>query len=429
MNMDTGSVAAAETLASFDRASAGRRVEIAARFARVRRETEQLAAPLSAEDQTIQSMPDASPTKWHRAHSTWFFETFLLVPHLVGYEVFHPDFGFVFNSYYVAVGPRPPRNARGLLSRPGVAEVAAYRAHVDAAMLRLLAECSDAVADLTELGLHHEQQHQELLLTDIKHALSCSPIHPVYVPPSSVPVAGSALSEAGWWRVPGGVHRVGFDEGGFCFDNETPEHAALVPDYRVADRPVSNGEFRAFMEDGGYRRPELWLSDGWGCVQAEGWEAPGYWLKRGTDWEVFTLHGLQKVRDDEPVCHVSYYEAAAYAEWAGCRLPTEFEWEVACRLQGEGLGGEGLQAHPGPLVPGVRQDVWQWTASAYLPYPGYHPGPGALGEYNGKFMINQMVLRGQSCATAEGHSRLSYRNFFPPQTRFQFSGIRLASGL
>lgn len=399
-------------------------------YRRVRGETEALAAPLSAEDQTIQSMPDASPTKWHRAHTTWFFETFLLVPHAPGYQLFDPAFTTLFNSYYETIGPYHPRPARGLLSRPGIATVAAYRAHVDAAMETLLEHCPEAVADLVVIGLHHEQQHQELLLTDIKHAFANSPIVPVYDPGKPGP-DGGILPPAGWWTVDGGIYQIGHCPGNqdsdFAFDNEQPAHAALLRDCAIADRPVSNGEFRVFMEDGGYRRPELWLSEGWSTVQAAGWEAPGYWRRTGADWQVYTLHGLRTVRTDEPVCHVSFFEAAAYAAWAGRRLPTEFEWEVAARHHGEGGKGEdGSHLHPRPLRTGIRQDVWEWTASPYAPYPGYRPRTGALGEYNGKFMINQMVLRGRSCVTPPGHDRLTYRNFFPPQARWQFSGFRLA---
>jgi ergothioneine biosynthesis protein EgtB len=395
----------------------------------VRRDTERLAAPLSAEDQTIQSMPDASPTKWHRAHMTWFFETFLLIPHLPGYRVFDSAFGYIFNSYYVAVGPRHPRPSRGLLSRPGVEAVSAYRAHVDAAMERLLESCDQAVADLVVMGLHHEQQHQELLLTDIKHAFSASPIFPAYAP--EAPAAPAAPPPPmGWWTVGGGIYRAGYDpntDGGFSFDNERPAHDALLRPVAISDRPVSNGEYRAFMADGGYERPNLWLSEGWATAQGSGWSAPGYWQPDGADWKVFTLHGLQPVRDDEPVTHVSYFEAAAFAEWAGRRLPTEFEWEVAARqYYRPGAVADGPRTHPRPLAAGVRQDVWEWTSSPYAPYPGYRPEEGALGEYNGKFMINQMVLRGRSCATPPGHDRLSYRNFFPPSGRWQFSGFRLA---
>jgi ergothioneine biosynthesis protein EgtB len=399
-------------------------------YRRVRSETEAIALPLSAEDQTIQSMPDASPAKWHRAHTTWFFETFLLKPHLPGYREFDPAFNYVFNSYYEAVGPRHPRPSRGTLSRPGVAAIADYRGHVDAAMHRLLDGRSNEVADLAVMGLHHEQQHQELLLTDIKHAFGGSPIHPIYAPAPAQPSV-RALPPPAMWRIPGGIHQIGHPQGaGFAFDNEGPAHPALLRDCAIADRPVSNAEFKAFMRDGGYQRANLWLSEGWTLVQSAGWDAPAYWQPGADGWDAYTLHGLQPVRDDEPVCHVSFYEAAAYAEWAGRRLPTEFEWEVAARLHGdEDAARPGLQPHPQPLRPGVAQDVWEWTASAYTPYPAYRPEPGALGEYNGKFMINQMVLRGRSCATATGHDRLTYRNFFPPHARWQFSGFRLAEDL
>jgi ergothioneine biosynthesis protein EgtB len=399
-------------------------------YRRVRSETEAIATPLSAEDQTIQSMPDASPAKWHRAHTTWFFETFLLKPHLPGYREFDPAFNYVFNSYYEAVGPRHPRPSRGTLSRPGVAAIADYRGHVDAAMHRLLDGCSNEVADLAVMGLHHEQQHQELLLTDIKHAFGGSPIHPIYASaPAQPPVR--ALPPPAIWRIPGGIHEIGHPQGaGFAFDNEGPAHPALLRDCAIADRPVSNAEFKAFMRDGGYQRANLWLSEGWTLVQSAGWDAPAYWQPGADGWDAYTLHGLQPVRDDEPVCHVSFYEAAAYAEWAGRRLPTEFEWEVAARLYANGDAARpGLQPHPQPLRPGVAQDVWEWTASAYTPYPAYRPEPGALGEYNGKFMVNQMVLRGRSCATAAGHDRLTYRNFFPPHARWQFSGFRLVEDL
>jgi len=397
-------------------------------YGRVRARTEALAAPLSAEDQTVQSMADASPTKWHRAHTTWFFETFLLVPHLPGYRPFDPAYAYLFNSYYEAVGPRHPRPARGVISRPGIAEIAAYRAHVDQAMEQLLATPDPRLTDLLLLGLNHEQQHQELLLTDIKHAFSASVLAPVYLPAESVPPA-AGLPPHRWVDVAGGVHRIGHDERGFAFDNETPAHDALLPAFRIADRPVSNGEFLRFIEEDGYRRPEFWLSDGWATVQAQQWEAPGYWLRDGAEWSVYTLNGLCRVRPDEPVCHVSYYEAAAYAEWAGARLPTEFEWEAAARLSDAAADvPAAIQTHPRPLREGFVQDVWEWTASAYAPYPGFRPLKGALGEYNGKFMINQMVLRGRSCATPPGHERLSYRNFFPPQARWQFSGFRLATG-
>jgi ergothioneine biosynthesis protein EgtB len=390
-----------------------RRARVADLYRRVRACTEALAAPLSAEDQTIQSMPDASPTKWHRAHTTWFFETFVLKPFAPDYEPYDEAFDYLFNSYYEAVGPRHARPMRGLLSRPGIETIAAYRAHVDAAMERFLESCSDEALERVILGAHHEQQHQELLLTDIKHALHANPTFPSYSS-ERVTTLPRAVAPLEWLQVKGGIHSVGHtptqDLLEFAFDNETPAHDALLRDFAIADRPVSNGEFRAFIADGGYRRPELWLSEGWATVQAQLWEAPEYWHRRGDEWHAFTLHGLRRVRDDEPVCHVSYFEAAAYAEWAKCRLPTEFEWEIAARQIGN-----------------LSRDVWEWTASPYSPYPGYRPQAGALGEYNGKFMINQMVLRGRSFATPQGHERLTYRNFFPPGARWQFSGFRLAS--
>jgi ergothioneine biosynthesis protein EgtB len=381
-------------------------------YHQVRSRTESLARPLSAEDQTIQSMPDASPTKWHRAHTTWFFETFVLQPFVRGYSQYDAAFGFLFNSYYEAVGPRHARPMRGLLSRPGVQEIAAYRAHVDAAMDDLLRNCPDEAVERVVLGLHHEQQHQELLLTDIKHALHCNPTLPAYAPEeAAAPARRTGPME--WSAVRGGIHSIGHTPTGepldFAFDNETPAHEVLLRDFRIANRPVSNREFLEFIEDGGYRRPELWLSEGWSTVQLNHWQAPEYWHHRDGKWQVYSLHGLGPVRPDEPVCHVSYFEAAAFAQWTRCRLPTEFEWEVAARRLG------------------LPQDVWEWTASPYVPYPGYQPLAGALGEYNGKFMINQMVLRGGSWATPPGHARITYRNFFPPAARWQFSGFRLAS--
>ncbi len=376
-------------------------------FRRVRARTEALAAPLSPEDQTIQSMPDASPTKWHRAHTTWFFETFVLRPFAPGYAAYDEDFGFLFNSYYEAVGPRHARPMRGIVSRPGAEKITAYRQHVDAAMQTLLESCPGEAIERVVLGLHHEQQHQELLLTDIKHAFHANPTFPIYAMERAIP-GPRPVARLEWLPIQGGIHSVGHaNPEEFCFDNETPAHRVLLRDFVIANRPVTNGEFRAFIDDGGYQRPELWLSEGWATLQAARWEAPEYWHRRGDDWQVFTLHGLTALRDDEPVCHVSFFEAAAYSEWAKCRLPTEFEWEIAARKLG-------------------ARDVWEWTASSYSPYPGYRPLPGALGEYNGKFMINQMVLRGHSFATPPGHERVTYRNFFPPAARWQFSGFRLA---
>jgi ergothioneine biosynthesis protein EgtB len=399
------------------------RAALVARYAAVRAATEALAAPLSAEDQTVQSMPDASPTKWHRAHTTWFFETFLLTPHHDGYRVFDADYGYLFNSYYEAVGPRHPRPARGMLTRPSVADIARYRAHVDRAMSDFLGLAPDDLLPLVELGLHHEQQHQELLLTDIKHALSLNPLQPTYVAAPAEPAPQAPPVR--WLPLAAGIHEIGHAGDVFAFDNETPSHPALLPAGRIASRPVSVGEYLAFIEDDGYARAEFWLSDGWATVQSQGWTAPAYWHRDGGSWSMFTLHGTRALRPGEPVCHVSFYEAAAYAAWAGKRLPTEFEWEVAARSDESRRSGL-VAPHPGPLAPGFVQDVWEWTASAYLPYPGFRPAPGAVGEYNGKFMSGQMVLRGRSCATPLGHDRPTYRNFFPPSARWQFSGFRLA---
>ncbi len=380
-------------------------------YRNVREETERRAAPLSAEDQCVQSMADASPTKWHRAHTTWFFEQFVLSPHVQGYRAFDERFSYLFNSYYETVGARHARPKRGVITRPDCSEVAAYRAHVDRSMENLIAASSpDALRrliDLVEIGLHHEQQHQELILTDILHAFSENPVAPAYDTAFGWPRAAGA----GFCALGEGIHTVGHQADGFCFDNETPAHRALVGPVRIARSLVRNGEWLAFMRDGGYARPELWLSDGWATLCAEGWCAPGHWREIDGAWHSFTLGGLQRIDEAAPVCHVSYYEADAFARWSGKHLPSEQEWEVAARA------GELHDAF------GV---VWQWTRSAYLPYPAYRAVEGALGEYNGKFMVNQMVLRGSSLATPPGHARLSYRNFFPPAARWQFSGLRLA---
>jgi ergothioneine biosynthesis protein EgtB len=390
-----------------------RRADWREAFVRTRAETERRTCSLSAEDQIVQSMPDASPTKWHRAHVTWFFEQFLLVPNDPAYTVFDERFSFLFNSYYVAAGPRHARPQRGLITRPNGAEVAAYRAHVDAAVIRLIEtigpERADAVFSILEIGLHHEQQHQELLLTDILHAFAQNPTDPVYDAGWQPPRA--AGGPRGFVAVPAGVHAIGHDGKGFCFDNETPRHEVLVPEVRIARHLVTNAEWLAFMEAGGYRTPSLWLSDGWAMVQAEGWQAPGYWRCIDGAWHAMTLGGLRPVDPAAPVLHVSYYEADAFARFAGKHLPSEAEWETAARAG---------------LLPDAFGTAWQWTRSAYLPYPGYRATEGALGEYNGKFMVSQMVLRGCSLATPSGHERVTYRNFFYPAARWQFSGLRLA---
>lgn len=415
--------------------------EIATAFRATRERTEALAAPLSPEDQGVQAMPDASPTKWHRAHTSWFFETFLLEPSLPGYEPFDEMFGFLFNSYYVGVGERHTRANRGYVTRPDVHEVRAYREHVDTAMDKLLENHGDdeRLQDLSILGIHHEQQHQELLLMDIKANFAWNPVEPAYHDRAPAP---STASELTWTSVDGGIVEVGHDTDrpvpsgdGFHFDNEGPRHEVLLGDYELADRPVSNGEWIAFIEDGGYETPGLWLSNGWGTVETEGWTAPEYWSREDDGrWTVFTHAGRVDVDPDQPVQHVSFVEADAYARWAGARLPTEFEWEHAAATVG-GAPSDGNTMGRGALHPigqdgnGLRQlvgDVWEWTASPYTAYPGYEPAPGAVGEYNGKFMLDQYVLRGGCCLTPDRHTRLTYRNFFPAVTRWQASGLRLA---
>jgi ergothioneine biosynthesis protein EgtB len=381
---------------------------LSARYRAVRARTEALAAPLSAEDQVVQSMPDTSPTKWHRAHTTWFFETFLLLPLLPGYRRVREEYGFLFNSYYEAAGPRHARPQRGMLTRPSCSEVADYRAAVDEAMEELLRDLPQQARDLVELGLQHEEQHQELLLTDILHALSTNPLRPAYEPGWREPgPAGPVRLLDG----PQGMVEIGNDGGGFAFDNETPRHHAYLTPYRITSGLVTNGEWLAFMEAGGYGEPLLWMSDGWAACHTGGWEAPLYWERGGDSWMQFGLGGLKPVNPAMPVRHISWYEADAFARWAGRRLPTEEEWEAAGAL---------------PAFAEAEGIAWQWTGSPYRPYPGFRPWPGAVGEYNGKFMINQMVLRGGSQATPPGHARRSYRNFFPPSSRWQFSGVRLA---
>jgi len=407
----------------------------AARFDTVRATTLQLAAPLSAEDCALQSMPDASPVKWHLAHTTWFFETFLLERYVRGYQRFHPHFRVLFNSYYNAIGDRHPRPERGLLSRPSLDEVRAYRAHVEHHLAPLFnrAEEEPELAALLELGVQHEQQHHELILTDVKHLLSRNPLQPSYL--ERWPLTPIKPEKARWIAYAGGLVEVGHAGTGFSFDNELPRHEVFLIPFELASRPVTHGDFLAFVDDAGYRRPELWLSLGWDTVQTQRWSAPLYWEQHDGRWTTFTLRGRAEIDPATPMTHLSYFEADAYARWAGVRLPTEFEWEAAaagCAIDGNFQ--ESGMLHPlaprGDPPPGTPAqlygDVWEWTRSSYAPYPGYVPAAGAVGEYNGKFMCNQYVLRGGSCATPRTHIRATYRNFFPPDARWQFSGLRLA---
>jgi len=378
--------------------------ELAGRYPLIRKASERLAEGLSAEDCALQSMPDASPVKWHLAHTTWFFETFVLERHAPAHAPFHPAYRFLFNSYYNAIGEQYPRPQRGMMSRPGLDEVMRYRAYVDERMGELLRgrTLADDALDLVELGLRHEQQHQELILTDLKHLLSLNPLEPAYRVGAPEPARASALAWRPW---AGGEVEIGHNGTGFAFDNEFPRHRVILSPFELANRPATNAEYLVFIEDGGYRRPELWLSEGWVAATAQRWEAPLYWRKRDGAWHAFTLHGLQPLDANASVTHVSHFEADAFAHWSRARLPTEFELEAAS---------------------GAFADVWQWTSSSYGPYPGYRPTPGAVGEYNGKFMSNQYVLRGGSSATPPGHPRATYRNFFPSAARWQFSGVRLA---
>ncbi len=384
--------------------------KLGARYAAVRQHTLWLSSPLSIEDQCVQAMPDASPTKWHLAHTTWFFEALVLGPHSRGYRPFDERYSRLFNSYYESLGVRHPRPQRGLLTRPSLPEVLAYRSAVDAAMLAFIGDSGNepdaAVAMRVELGLQHEQQHQELILTDALALLAANPLAPV-LRPGPQPAFPAALP--GWAAHPGGDVSIGHDGEGFAFDNETPRHVARLQPFEIGRRLVTNAEFKAFVDDGGYRNASLWLSDGWATVQAQGWSAPLYWRDEGT---AFGLHGQVPLDPAAPVLHLSFYEAAAYAEWAGARLPTEFEWEAAAALD--------------PAPSQCFGVAWQWTRSSYDPYPRFRPWAGAVGEYNGKFMVGQIVLRGSSLATPPGHARRSYRNFFPPSARWQFSGLRLA---
>lgn len=398
-------------------------------YQQVRQQSVQICSPLVIEDYVIQSMPDVSPPKWHLAHTTWFFETFLLIPNLPHYQVFHPQFNYLFNSYYESIGSRHPRPYRGILSRPTVEDVYRYRDYVDQAMQALLTDPN--LESLLVLGLHHEQQHQELLVTDIKHILASNPLKPIYQPKQDSTSLSSV--ENRWLDYPGGLFQIGYQGSEFCFDNELPVHQVYLQDYWLAPRLVTNGDYLEFIEAGGYTKPEYWLSEGWATIHNQRWEAPLYWEKIDGSWWVMTLHGLCPLVENEPVCHVSYFEADAFARWSGKRLPTETEWEsaaISVPLQGNLL--EKGYFHPVAANGSTRPDqlygdVWEWTQSAYLPYPGFEPASGAVGEYNGKFMCNQMVLRGGSCATPASHLRPTYRNFFPPASRWQFTGIRLAS--
>jgi ergothioneine biosynthesis protein EgtB len=413
----------------------GSRNILAHTYQRVRKRSEALCVPLSAEDYVIQTAAEASPAKWHLAHTSWFFETFLLKEFLKNYREFHPLYGNLFNSYYEQIGPFHPRDQRGFLSRPGVEDIYRYRAHVDESMLVLL-DCAggDAwpvVRQRLEIGLNHEQQHQELLLTDIKLNLGANPLRPAYR--DDLPeTPGTAAPAMYWIEFPGGVCEIGHQGDGFAYDNEMPRHPTCLNPFRLASRPVTNADYLAFMADGGYRNPAFWLSDGWSTVKRLNWTCPLHWESKDGEWWQFTLGGLRRLNPDEPVCHASYYEADAYAAWAGKRLPTEAEWEIGARgLDITGNLGDSGYLHPIPATPGdgllqMYGDVWEHTASSYRPYPGFRIAAGALGEYNGKFMCNQTVLRGGSCATAADHIRASYRNFFYPHERWQFQGFRLA---
>ena len=405
-------------------------------YKKVRSFSHKLAKPLSKEDYVVQSMPDVSPTKWHLAHTSWFFEAFVLSKTINKYRSLHPQYNFLFNSYYIQVGDRHSRPKRGLISRPTVDEVFEYREYVDKNMLRLFKNIDDKkfkkIAEVIEIGIHHEQQHQELIVTDIKHVLSENPLFPTYKKSIESKNAKSS-ARLNWVDFEGGIHTIGNEGDKFGYDNEFPVHKTYIEPFSLASRLVTNGEYMEFINSGGYSKPELWLSDGWNTVSSNSWDSPLYWIKNGSNWDQFTLGGLKKIEMNQPVCHLSFYEAEAFSRWAGSRLPSEFEWEIASQEQKiEGNFADNGNFHPASIKNGNGElsqmygDVWEWTRSPYTPYPGYKAPPGALGEYNGKFMCNQMVLRGGSCATSKSHIRNSYRNFFPPGSRWQFMGLRLA---
>ena len=413
----------------------GRKSAAADSFATVRKTSERICEPLATEDYVIQTMDDVSPPKWHLAHTTWFFESFLLIPYYPGYRESHPQYNYLFNSYYEAVGERHPRPQRGLLSRPTVEDIYDYRRGVDQFILGLINLADEKkwlqIEPLLTLGLHHEQQHQELLLTDIKHILGTNPLRPAYETPREHPPC--ARAPAAWVAYPSGIAEIGFEGSGFRYDNEEPRHRVHLEEYELAGTLVTNGEYLEFIEAEGYQQPRYWLSDGWAVVQEEKWNAPLYWERIDDRWQVMTLSGLKRLAENEPVCHISYFEADAYARWRDSRLPTETEWEIAAAdREVEGNLFNSGELHPRPAAPGGVEpaqlfgDVWEWTQSPYTAYPGFRPAPGAVGEYNGKFMCNQFVLRGGSCATSAHHIRATYRNFFPPQARWQFTGLRLA---
>jgi ergothioneine biosynthesis protein EgtB len=407
------------------------------RFKLIRNFSLEICIPLVTEDYVIQSMPDASPAKWHLSHTSWFFETFILKEAVKNYKSLHPQYAYLFNSYYIQVGERFERPKRGLLSRPTVKEVYSYREYVDENMIEFLQNSNEEIfkklAPVIEIGLHHEQQHQELMLTDIKHMFSINPLHPVYIDDEDK--RAENIPAIKWISFEGGVYNIGYDGNEFSYDNETPLHKEFIEPFQLASRLITNGEFIKFVESGGYQKPELWLSDGAATVASEKWETPLYWKKVDDEWWNFKLTGFKKVNPDEPVCHVSFYEADAFARWIGARLPTEAEWEMASsNLDVTGNFVENKNFHPIPVkeegeLKQMYGDVWEWTRSSYSPYPGYKTLPGALGEYNGKFMSGQMVLRGGSCATSITHIRKTYRNFFPPNARWQFMGIRLAKDI